>query len=77
MGVLAVPSTVSKTEAITTEGQMTNILFDYDNSLVQQHIEDLRRDAVKARLARGVRRNRRQRRQQVAAQGTLRPLQAR
>jgi hypothetical protein len=56
---------------------MTNILFDYDNSLIQQHIEDLRRDAVKARLARGVRRNRRQRRQQVAAQGTLRPLQAR
>jgi len=68
---------VSKTEAITTEGQMTNILFDYDNSLVQQHIEDLRRDAPKARLARAVRRNRRQRRQQVAAQGTLRPLQAR
>jgi len=59
------------------EGEMTNILFDYDNSLIQQHIEDLRRDAVKARLARGVRRNRRQRRQQVAAQGTLRPLQAR
>jgi hypothetical protein len=56
---------------------MTNTLFDYDNSLVQQHIEDLRRDAAKARLARGIRRNRRQRRQHVAAHGTLRPAQAR
>jgi hypothetical protein len=56
---------------------MTNNLFDYDYGLVQQHIEDLRRDAAKARLARGVRRNRRQRRQDMASHGTLRPAQAR
>ena len=56
---------------------MTYTLFDYDHSLVQQHIDDLRRDAAKARLARSVRRNRRQRRQQVAVHGTLRPVQAR
>jgi hypothetical protein len=56
---------------------MTNTLFDYDHSLVQQHIEDLRRDAAKARLARGVRRDRRHRRQQVAVGRTLRPVQAR
>ena len=56
---------------------MTTTLFDYDNSLVQQHIEDLRRDAAKARLARGVRRNRRQRRHEVSAHGTLRPARAR
>jgi hypothetical protein len=65
-----------ETEAITTEGEMTNVLYDYDNSLVQQHIEELRREAAKARLARGARRNRRQRRQHVAAGGTLRPAQA-
>jgi hypothetical protein len=64
---------VSK-QAITTEGEMSNLLYDY---LVQQHIEDLRREAAVARLARGVRRNRRQRRQQVAAHRTLRPAQAR
>ena len=56
---------------------MTNTLFDYDNSLVQQHIEDLRRDAAKARLARASRRNRRQRRHQAVAEGTLRLVQAR
>jgi hypothetical protein len=41
---------------------MTNTLFDYDHSLVQQHIEELRRDAAKARLARAARRGRRGRR---------------
>jgi hypothetical protein len=57
---------------------LSNILFDYDNSLTQQHIEDLRRDADKARLARRVRRNRRARRGQVATRATtLRPAQAR
>jgi hypothetical protein len=56
---------------------MTNTLYDYDSSLVQQHIEDLRRDATKARLARGLRRNRRQRRQAVSAHRSLRPAQAR
>lgn len=56
---------------------MTNILFDYDNNLVQQHIDELRRDADKARLARGARRSRRQRRQQVAAHRALRLVQAR
>jgi hypothetical protein len=56
---------------------LSNTLFDYDNSLVQQHIEDLRRNADKARLARRVRRNRRARRDQVATQATtLRPAQA-
>jgi hypothetical protein len=55
---------------------MTNVLYDYDNSLVQQHIEELRRDAAKARLVRGARRNRRQRRQHVAAAGTLQQAQA-
>jgi hypothetical protein len=65
-----------ETEAVTTEGEMTNVLYDYDNSLVQQHIEELRREAAKARLVRGARRNRRQRRQHVAAGGTLRPAQA-
>lgn len=55
---------------------MTNVLYDYDNSLVQQHIEELRREAAKARLVRGARRNRRQRRQHVAAGGTLQQAQA-
>jgi hypothetical protein len=56
---------------------MTNTLYDYDNNLVQQHIEDLRRDAAKARLARGLRRNRRQRRHATSVHGTLRPLPVR
>jgi hypothetical protein len=50
---------------------MGNILFDYDNNLVQQHIDDLRRDAARARFARGARRNRRQRRQRTSAHRTL------
>jgi hypothetical protein len=56
---------------------MTNILFDYDNNLVQQHIDDLRRDAARARFARSVRRNRRQQRQQASAHRTLRAVPAR
>lgn len=53
---------------------MTNTLFDYDYGLVQQHIEDLRRDAAKARLARASRRIRRQRRQATSSHRTLRAL---
>ncbi len=56
---------------------MTNTLYDYDSSLIQQHIDDLRRDAAKARVARAARRNRRQRRQAVSAPRSLRPAQAR
>jgi len=59
---------------------MTNILYDYDNGMVQQHIDDLRRGAAKARLVRGARRNRRQRRQlrhELSAHGRLWPAQAR
>lgn len=59
---------------------MNNILFDYDNGLIQQHIDDLRRDAARTRLARSVRRRRRQRRQrrhEQSAHGALRPARAR
>jgi hypothetical protein len=63
---------------MTTEvNKMSNILFDYDHNLVQQHIDDLRRDAARARFARGVRRNRRQRRQESSAHRTLRAQPAR
>jgi hypothetical protein len=56
---------------------MTYTLFDYDHSVVQQHVDELRRDADRARLARSARRSRRQRRQQVATRSALRPAQAR
>jgi hypothetical protein len=62
---------------MTTEGEMTNILYDYDHSRTHQRIEDLIREADKARLAKGARRNRRQRRQEASAQATLRPLPVR
>ena len=56
---------------------MSYTLFDYDHSMVQQHVDELRRDADKARLVRSVRRNRRQRHQRVATRSALRPAQAR
>jgi hypothetical protein len=56
---------------------MTNILFDYDTGLVQQHIDDLRRDADKARLVRRARRSRQQRRDGVSAHRLARPVTAR
>jgi hypothetical protein len=62
---------------MTTEGEMTNILYDYDHSLTYQRIEDLKREAAKARLAKGVRRNRRERQQAACAQPTLRALPVR
>lgn len=59
---------------------MSNTLYDYDNGMVQQHIDELRRGAAKARLVRGARRNRRRRQQlrrELSAHGRLWPAQAR
>lgn len=56
---------------------MTNILYDYDHGLTHQRIEDLKREAAKARLAKGVRRSRRERQQAASAQPTLRALPVR
>jgi hypothetical protein len=55
---------------------MTNTLFDYDYGLVQQHIDDLRRDAAKARLSRAARLRRRPRRA-AGGRATLRLSPAR
>ena len=55
---------------------MTTTLFDYDYGLVQQHIDDLRRDAAKARLSRAARLRRRERRA-TSSRATLRLSPAR
>jgi hypothetical protein len=55
---------------------MTNTLFDYEHGLVQQHIDDLRRDAAKARLSRAARLRRRARRA-AGGRATLRLSPAR
>ena len=55
---------------------MTNTLFDYEHGLVQQHIDDLRRDAAKARLSRAARLRRRERRA-ASSRATLRLSPAR
>jgi hypothetical protein len=73
--VLALSSVVSTATTTTTEDDMT--LYDYDSGLVQQHIDDLRRDADKARLVRGARRRRQRSRQSASAQRAARPVAAR
>jgi hypothetical protein len=56
-----------------------SILYDYDSSLVRQHIDELRRDADKARLIRRSRRHRQesQARNGASAHRSARPATAR
>jgi hypothetical protein len=56
---------------------MTTTLLDSSATLARLHIDELRRDAAKDRLARAARRERRERRRRVTIHLGLRPAAVR
>ena len=76
--VLDLSSVVSATKlTTTTEEDMTNNLYGLYSGLAQQHIDDLRREADKARLVRSARRRRQRSRDGASAYRSARPVAAR